>query len=307
MPAFKRDPGPGRFMEADDRFGDGYGVDFGADADASVKHNSSTNGLDISIPDGTASSLRVMIGTTEAIGVTGTAGRQRVTLGLPVDSAGGASRTERIEYYYDFLGAAGSTLPAPWATQDTSAAGSPTLDFVTASLGGDFTLTSDSQSEAQNLTLFWNDALAIDPTKNPVFECRFKINFAGAAFSADQRAVIGLGSNRDATLDDMVRNAWFRIDGASLNILVEADDGATDTDDQDSTIDLVDDTFVIVRIDMADLSDIKFYVDDVEQGGATVAAAAMSGGMQPFIEIQRDAGTEVEALVVDYVKVVVDR
>lgn len=216
----------------------------------------------------------------------------------------------RVRVFQDFLQDAGATLPTPWGKQDTSAAGSPTTDFVADTANGVYRLKHDSQSEAQNLTLYFADQLVIDPTKKPIFECRLKIDFAGAAFSADQRIVIGLASARDATLDSIVSNVWFRIEGANLNILCEADDGTTDTDDIDTGYDIVDATYLTLRIDMTSLSDIKFYVDGKLSTYSTAIAAsalAASNLLQPYIEIQRDAGTETEDVIVDYILVDYDR
>lgn len=216
---------------------------------------------------------------------------------------------QRVRVMEDFFPAAGATLPAPWGTQDTSSAGSPTLAYVNDAANGAFTLTHDAQSEAQNLTLYFADQLVIPATAKPVFECRMKVNFAGAAFSADQRIVIGLAAARNATLDNNAKHAWFRIEGASLNIYKETDDGTTDSDDKDTGIDIVDDTYTTFRIDMSNTSNIGFYVDNVAATGFTMAAAALASTdlLQPYIEIQRDAGTEAEAVTIDYIMVEWDR
>lgn len=218
-------------------------------------------------------------------------------------------QTDRVRFFEDFLGAAGTTLPAPLAKQDTSAAGAPTLDYVASAINGEYKLATDATAEAQNITLYFGDQLVINPLLNPVFETRIKVNFAGAAFSDDQRLVVGLAAARNAVLDSNVAHVWFRIEGASRNILVEADDGTTDTDDQDSTIDIVDDTYLTLRIDLTDTSNIGFYVNGIEQGGAVVSASALaaSNKLQPYIELQKDAGTEVEAVSVDYILVEQDR
>jgi hypothetical protein len=212
---------------------------------------------------------------------------------------------DRTEIYEDFLLQETASLPQPWGTQNTSAAGSPTLSYIDSAANGVFHLAHDGTNEAQTLTLHFNDQLVIDSTKGPIFEARLKVNFAGATFSADQRVVFGLASARNATLDSIVNNAWFRIEGANLNILVESDDGTTDTDDTDTGVDIVDNTYIKVRIDMRDLSQIRFFVDDVLAG--TLAASAMTGILQPFIEIQRDAGTEQEQVHIDYISVSVGR
>lgn len=215
----------------------------------------------------------------------------------------------RVRYFEDFLLKNGATIPLPLAVTEASPAGTPVNGFVTSSLNGEYSMKHDATSEAQNMRLDFADTLPLDPTKNIIFEARLKINFAGAAFSADQRFVCGLASAANATLDSVASNVWFRIEGANLNILCEADDGTTDTDDQDTGYDIVDNTYVTLRIDMSSLSDIKFYVDGKLQTGAKVSASALTAAnkLQPFIAIQKDAGTEQEEVIVDYIYIEQDR
>lgn len=204
--------------------------------------------------------------------------------------------------FEDFLGAAGADLPSPWAVHDTSTSGSPTTDYVTAGAGGLFRLANDSTSEAQNLALYWGDNIAIAPTATPYMEARIRLNTAGATFTADQRLVVGLAAARNATLDSNASHVWFRIEGANLNILIEGDDGVTDTNDTDTGIDYVDNEFLVLGIDMTTLSAVKFYVDGVEVATTIDVSALLSDdGLQPYIEMQRDANTEVETLDIDYV------
>lgn len=193
--------------------------------------------------------------------------------------------------------ASGGTLPAPNAK-----------DMETANITGDYqddvpayVITSDATSEGQSGQLTHGDQLTINPAKNPVFEAWVELTPAGATFTADERVVVGLVSphtNAEDALDSATNNVWFRMEGANLNVLVEADDGTTDTDDQDSGIDWVKGQLHHFKIDMANLSDIKFYVDGVEQTGAAVAASALSASLQPIFCVQRDAGTEVNTVEV---------
>lgn len=215
----------------------------------------------------------------------------------------------RVTVFEDFLLKNGATIPLPLVVTESSPAGTPVNGFVSSALNGEYSVKHDATSEAQSMRLDFADHLPLDPTKNLVFEARVKINFAGAAFSADQRFVCGLGSAHNSTLDSVVSNVWFRIEGASLNILCEADDGTTDTDDQDTQYDIVDNTYTTFRIDLSDLSDIKFYVDGKLQKGAKVSAPLLSAStkLQPIICIQKDAGTEQEEVIVDYILIEQDR
>jgi hypothetical protein len=63
----------------------------------------------------------------------------------------------------------------------------------------------------------------------------------------------------------------------------------------------VDDTYITVAIDLSDTSAVKFYIDQVFVGTVAIAAIASTDLLQPYIEMQRDAGTEVEDLRISYI------
>lgn len=289
---------------------------------ASKTSVAATGQIEIQLADNLSHALTARIGSagTRLLDVNTTDNTESIVFGSPTVKTdlyfdgniyGLSGRSDfrhraRVRVMEDFLYKAAAALPLPWTK--TLSGATPAADFVSSSLNGEYQLLHEATSGAQTITLSFADTLPIDPTKKPIIEMRLKINFAGAAFSADQRIVFGLASARNATLDSVASNVWFRIEGANLNILWETDDGAADDDDNDSTIDIVDDTFTTFRIDMTDLADIKFYVDDVLAGGGTAAAALTeSNKLQPYIEIQRDAGTEVEAVHIDYIDVEWDR
>lgn len=255
-------------------------------------------------------------GTLEVDGATGIDGAFRVgTAGASnaTISAAGAltavtalarpARSTRVEHYQDFLQAAGSTLPLPYGKAETSAAGTMTIDFVDTVSGGIYTITHDATDELQTGTLHWADKPMIDPAKGPIMEFRARVN-NGNPFSADQRVVMGLGSALNATLDSVASCAWFRLEGASMALVVEGDDGTTDSNDVATGITLVDNTWTIFRIDMTTLTAIAFAVDGVACS-TTVSAPLLtvSNLLQPYFCIQKDGGTETDALQIDYVQV----
>lgn len=201
----------------------------------------------------------------------------------------------------DFLASSTATLPSPWATQDTSAAGSPTLDYVDDADNGQFELTSDAQAEAQKLTLYWGDSLHCDVTTPWVFECRMKLNI-DTALTGDDLFVAGVASARNATLDSVVTHAWIRAEG-TVDLLWETDDGTTDDDDNDTGLDLTDDAFFKIRIDGTTLAAVKFWIDLEDGAGfqlvGTGDLSAATGNVQPFIELQV-GDAELHSVVVDY-------
>lgn len=215
-----------------------------------------------------------------------------------------------FELSEDFCAPSGTTLPAWLAAQDTSAAGSPTIDYVDDATGGEYELTHDNQSEAQNIGLNGGDNLCLSTDKAPYIEVRAKLNTSGTTMTADQRVVIGLAAARNATLDDVATHAWFRIEGANWNILTEVDDASTDDDDNDSGLDWSDNSYAVFRVSVNAAGSAVFEVD-LEDGNGWQAAGApldvsalVSSAVkwQPFIELQRDAGTETDSLVIDYVR-----
>jgi len=181
---------------------------------------------------------------------------------------------------------------------------------VTDSAHGVYSLINSADAEAQSTQLFSSDNLWIDLFERPVVEWRAKLDLTGtnALGSADQRLVMGVCSNHtnaEDALDAVTVNAWFRMEGTSANILVEADDDSTNTDDQDSLVDLVDDTWTHFKIDFSNLADVKFFIDGVEQGGAAVVMSNIAATVlvQPIFCLQRDDAAEEEKMYIDSFKV----
>jgi hypothetical protein len=205
----------------------------------------------------------------------------------------------------DFVFAAGATLALPGAK---TVQGSATGDFVANTAGGVYSLATAAVSEAEAAQYTWNDLLLIDPTKTPIFEARVAVNFPGSTIvAALERWVVGLASAHatgQASLDNVVSNVWFRGEGANLNITVEGDDGTTDTDDRDTLVDYVKNTFMLLRIDMTDLTKVAFYVNGVK-APVTVSVPLLSSStlLQPIFCFQRDSGVTVNQLKVDWYRV----
>jgi hypothetical protein len=222
----------------------------------------------------------------------------------PPGSPAVVDRARYVAHEDDFLLNAGGTLPAPFA-KDLNAGG--TGDYVANAAGGVYLLATVAVSEAEDAQLTFGNQKVIDPSKAPIFEARVLINMPGATITADERWVVGLCSdhtNSEDGLDAVVSNVWFKGEGANLNILIEADDGTTDTDDRDTTLDYVKNTYMLLKIDMTDLTKIKFYVNGV-QASTTLSAPLLSAAtlLQPIFCYQRDAGSEINQLKVDWYRV----
>jgi len=232
---------------------------------------------------------------------------------LEAGAAGGSispvalNGAEVFSYQEDFLLASSGTIPPP-LTKDVH--NSATGDYLNDTAGGVYSLATASNSEEEAAQLTFGNQLVIDPTKGPIFEARVRVNIPGATISADERWVVGLCSdhaNSEDALDSITSNVWFRGEGANLNILIEGDDGTNDDDDNDSGVDYVDNTWMLLKIDMTDLDAVEFFIDGVSVGTIDLGALTGSTLLQPIFCYQRDAGTEINLLQIDWFKVTQSR
>lgn len=207
---------------------------------------------------------------------------------------------QQFELFDDFIDITDGTI---WVKQDTSAAGAPTWALVADTHGGEVAMTLAANDEAESLTLYLGDQLIFAANKKPVLEAKIKVS----TIAANQRVVFGLAGARNATLDNIAQNAWFRLE-ANMNVLVETDDDTTDNDDNDTTVDAVNGTYAIYEIDLTDLANIKFRINGVDYTPETMNLSALTTEtLQPFIEIQKDSGTGTPSVTVDWISVRADR
>jgi hypothetical protein len=207
------------------------------------------------------------------------------------------------EYVDDFQGTV-ATFPTsadpatPWLVVDTSSSGTPT--YTTGTNVASLTLAATG--EVENVCLAHGDALSFDIDDLLNVEMRVRL---GVTMTTGTELVFGVGSARNDTTDSVAANAWFKMVGASSTTLVyvETDDGVRDNDDVSSGATLGT-SFKKFFIDFSNKKDVKFYID-----GARVAAATtfdMSGyssGLQPIIQLQKAANTNVNSVILDYVKI----
>jgi len=213
-----------------------------------------------------------------------------------------------MPYVDDFIGTS-ATFPTsadpatPWLIVDTSASGTPTYTRNAS----EATLTLAATSEVETVCLAHGDALSFDIDLIQSIEMRCRLT---AAMTSGTELVWGLASARNDTTDSVTANAWFKMVGANSTTLVyvETDDGTRDVDDI-STGQTLGTVYKKFFIDFTGgKSNVKFYID-----GAQVAASqrfdmsAYSLGLQPIIQIQKAANTNVNAVVIDYVDIVCKR
>lgn len=213
-----------------------------------------------------------------------------------------------MPYVDDFIGTS-ATFPAsadpatPWLIVDTSAAGAPTY----VRNASEATLTLAATSEVENLCLAHGDALSFDIDLIQSIEMRVKLT---AVFTTGSELVFGLGSARNDTTDSVTANAWFKMVGANSTTLVycETDDGTRDVDDISSGQTLGT-TYKKFFIDFTGgKANVKFFIDGIRVAPSqTFDMSGYSLGLQPMIQLQKAANTNVNAVVIDYVEITCKR
>lgn len=270
-----------------------------------------------------------LYGRTDGVGVIRNASSNTVHDGLVAISNGSVTRTLDpsllCEVFEDFIGnidlpKTGDTVvntSSPWFLKDTSSAGSPTFAIVGDADNGQLDFHFDSQNEVQSLTLYWKDEQCIDSDQEPVMVVRLQLpaQFSGATVGF----VAGFGSAQNDTVDSVADNAWVKVEGANLNLLLESDNNTTDTDDKDTGVDLVAATWYEFMISCsalhgASVTDIRYFYratlggDWTPLNGPGTALASTTFKMradqaiQPLVQFYKNsAGTD--QLLVDYVRV----
>ncbi len=208
-------------------------------------------------------------------------------------------------YTEDFLGEDGLELGNTadrWEIVDVGAA----TEAMRADIAtGVFRLHMAVTDEAEDAVLYWADQTPINVLNDVQFEC--VIDFAVLP-TLGVTAVFGMCGDHNLDKDTTAESAWFRIQGtAGSALLVETDDATTDTNDTATGITVVAGTPAVYRIDFADLSDVKFYVDGARVAGGTThdlsALTGTTGLMQPYFSLDKASSAGLGDMDIDKVSI----
>jgi predicted RecA/RadA family phage recombinase len=175
-------------------------------------------------------------------------------LGVAVDDAASAATTVKVKLnekpYYT------ATLGDGFATAPISTAGWPVVHGTARGCN----LAFDTATEAQKV-----DALSLRgfaPAAPAIVEALICINLNADNAAADLN--IGLANATHATeADDITESLFIHMDGNSLDILAESDDGTTEVAATDTTVNAVVGTPFLVQWDLRNNADIQLYIDGV--------------------------------------------
>lgn len=229
-----------------------------------------------------------------------------------------AGKQDFWEFFDDFWGSTFVAAPTennPWDIADTSSGGAPTYVYrdhgetTGAFAPGEARLTLEATSEVQNVCLSFGDRLAFDI--NSIMGAEFRVSMGQAALDSTTMIAVGLAGDRNDAIDTIANQLLFRAIGADSTtaVVVESDDGTNNKDDVATGQTLVN-AYKRLKIDFSQgLSDVRFFMDDGNGtlgrvGGATTFDVSnYTAGLQPFIQIQKTADTNTDALHLDYVHI----
>jgi hypothetical protein len=222
------------------------------------------------------------------------------------------------EYKDDFFGAAASLSTSGlygsnWVVADTSSGGTPTyvmgVDGGAASqAAGIAKVDLVADNEAEVVILSHGGIEQFDVTDGLIYECRLKMNQAAVGAVTDFS--FGLVAGQNATWDSTTIMAAFRVVGADSTtaVVVETDDGTTDKNDIATGQTLVA-AYKLFKIDMTDLTNVKFFMTDSNSKLVRVAKtttfdmSAYTSCVQPVFQLQKASGTDTSGFTVDYVRI----
>ncbi len=195
-----------------------------------------------------------------------------------------------------------------WVISDVSAAGTPTYATVTPSLSGtgELAIAHDATSEVQQVALYWGDVLGMDVGHI----INFRTNAKLAAVGASTTAYLGMAVAHNATAASIAGFAWFKIANAAISC--EVNNGSTTTTAA-SGVSITTTVYKKFSIDLSHgLADVRFYGDVggnlARLCGSTVFdMSALTGGMQPYLRLDKTSGTAVPVLTLDNVEIELKR
>ena len=187
--------------------------------------------------------------------------------------------------------------PATTATVGTAAAegfGRP------KPVGGSTKFLITATNEAQKVDLMSNQAFAV--TANAIVEGRINVVSDGAGTVVD--VSIGIANGTHATDADQITESLFvHLDANNANINLESDDGTTEVNATDSTVDYTEGTPFEVWFDLRDESDIQIYIDGVLMLPSTVFKLnAATGPLKLLAHVEKTAATDTYELDIDWLR-----
>jgi len=167
--------------------------------------------------------------------------------------------------------------------------------------GPELKLAFDAVAEVAMAALYSVDTVPC--ADGPIFEGKIAIYDIGDDAALDIN--FGLANGTHATDFDSVTEACvFHLDGSALSVLAESDDGTTEVNATDTTVDAVDDTYAEYWIDCRDIDDIQMYINGVNVlPNTTFKLDAATGPLKPIVHLEKTSNDTTADVRVEFLRV----
>ena len=211
---------------------------------------------------------------------------------------------------FDFIGEGNVPLATdesggPWVRKITGLA-PPTCQYkaISGEIGGvEMALTAASQ--VQVVTLYWGDLLGIDIDNIHSIEWTLRLS---VALGTNATLAVGLAGNQNDTIASIAQRMLFTCPNTGV-LSVDSDDGTTDTTVASSEI--LSTKFTRLGFSFAEggKKDVRAFLNRKDERGkpvldsSTFSLNAYSGGLQPFVQLQKSASTDLGTVEVVHCKI----
>jgi predicted RecA/RadA family phage recombinase len=171
---------------------------------------------------------------------------------------------------------------------------------IAADWSGLIELDLDATAEAQMASAI--SANGVPVGEGAILDAIVNVVANGAGATDINIGLANAGHASDA--DSITESVFIHIDGASLNILAESDDGTTEVAATDTQIDYVEGTEFQIKIDARTLADVQIYVNGALVLGATVFKLnAATGPLKALCHVEKSSSADNSEVRVRSLKV----
>ncbi len=190
-------------------------------------------------------------------------------------------------------------------TKYTLGADPPTQVIVSVENGA-CALTLTNAIEAQISGLYFGDICPFRLDRGPIIEARVMWTVMPTE-NTKMTAVLGLCNATAGDIDAITDSVWFRWDGDTGGLItLESDDTAHEQSKVTSGVTSLINTWQILRLDLTDMQNVRFYIDGARVAKATsfIIHTDVDQEYQPMIRLDKAADAlDLGVLKVDYVRV----
>ncbi|OHB82790.1 MAG: hypothetical protein A2V98_25855 [Planctomycetes bacterium RBG_16_64_12] len=172
---------------------------------------------------------------------------------------------------------------SPWIKLETNGLGV----IESAEANGVVKCVADAVAEAATAA-FWMPSMPIEMDAHPIVEFLVAVFDIGDAAALDINFGIS-GEGHATDFDASTNYVAFHLDGSDLSVTCQSKATAT-VAAVDSLVDLVDDTYAILKIDVTDKADAKFFINGVRVcASTTFDLTGWTAMASPIVHVEKSS------------------